>query len=61
MTASEQAKAAGLKSLAQVSKMMGANKNGHPLVSQQTLRNWQRDKPELFKVVIAGCVALNQD
>ncbi len=60
MTASEQAKEAGLKSLAQVSRMMGVNKNGHPMVSQQTLRNWHRDKPELFKVVIAGCVALNR-
>jgi len=50
MTPSQQAKAAGLKSLSQVTKMTG--------VSLQTLSNWHKNKPELFKVVIAGCVAL---
>lgn len=56
-TASAAAKKAGFKSLAQVSRMLGVNKNGHPMVSQQTLRNWHRDKPALFGIVIDGCVA----
>lgn len=50
MTASQQAKAAGLKSLLQVQQLTGQ--------SAQTLINWHRDKPELFRVVIAGCAAL---
>lgn len=47
MTASEEAKKAGLKSLAEVSRLTK--------VSAQTLRNWHRDKPELFNVVLLGC------
>jgi len=50
MTPSQQAKAAGLKSLSQVTEMTG--------VSLQTLSNWHKHKQELFKAVIAGCVAL---
>jgi hypothetical protein len=50
MTASEDAKAAGLKSLAEVSEMTG--------VSYQTLINWYKHKPALFAVVVAGCAAL---
>ena len=50
MTPSQQAKEVGLKSLSQVSILTG--------VSLQTLDNWSKSKPELFKVVIAGCVAL---
>ena len=48
MTPSQQCKSAGLDSLAQVSKMTG--------VSAQTLSNWHKDKPDLFKVVILGCI-----
>ena len=51
MTASKQAKELGLKSLTQVSELTGQ--------SLQTLTNWFNDKPELFKVVLLGCVALN--
>ena len=51
MKASEQAKQAGLTSLAEMSALSNT--------SPQTLINWSRDKPELFKVVIAGCMALN--
>lgn len=47
MKASEQAKAAGLKSLSQVSTITG--------VSLQTLDNWSKNKPDLFAVVLAGC------
>jgi hypothetical protein len=47
MTASAQAKSAGLKSLAEVSAMTG--------VSYQTLINWYKHKPQLFAVVIRGC------
>lgn len=51
MTASQQAKAAGLKSLLQVQQLTKQ--------SAQTLINWHRDKPDLFRVVVAGCVSLN--
>ena len=49
MTASKQAKELGLKSLTQVSKLTGQ--------SPQTLINWFNDKPDLFEVVLLGCVA----
>ena len=49
MTPSQQAKAAGLKSLTEVSQMTGQSLN--------TLTNWHRDKSDLFRIVIAGCVA----
>jgi len=49
MTPSQKAKSAGLKSLAQVTQMTGVGKD--------TLRNWNMNKPELFRIVIAGCVA----
>jgi len=52
MTPSQQAKAAGLKSLAAVSRQT------HVAVS--TLKDWHRNKPVLFRIVIAGCVALNK-
>ena len=48
MTPSQQAKKAGLKSLAQVSELTG--------VSIQTLSNWAKDKPELFEIVLLGCL-----
>ena len=54
MTPAQQAKSVGLKSLTQVRDLHGFNKNGHPLVSLNTLTNWHRDKPELFKSVIVG-------
>lgn len=47
MTASKQAKAAGLKSLAQVSDITKQ--------SNQTLINWHKNKPELFRIVLLGC------
>ncbi len=49
MTPSQQCKSAGLDSLAQVSKMTG--------VSVQTLSNWHKHKPDLFKIVILGCLS----
>ena len=49
MTASKQAKELGLKSLTQVSELTGQ--------SLQTLTNWFNDKPELYEVVLLGCVA----
>ena len=49
MTPSQQTKSVGLKSLAQVSEMTG--------VSRQTLINWHRNKPNLFSVVLYGCLA----
>jgi len=50
MTASEQCKAAGLKSLAEVATMV--------CKPPQTLRNWHRDSPKLFAVVVAGAVVI---
>ena len=50
MTPSQQAKATGLKNLTQVSKLTGSSLN--------TLTNWHRDKPKLFAVVLAGCLAI---
>lgn len=47
MTASESAKSAGLKSLAEVSEMTKT--------STQTLNNWFNHKPELFEIVLLGC------
>ena len=49
VTPSQQCKAAGLKSLAELVEATGT--------SEQTLINWHRDKPKLFDVVIAGAVA----
>ena len=46
MTPSQQAKAAGLKSLKEVSELTG--------VSIQTLINWHKNKPALFVVVLVG-------
>ena len=43
---SEQCKAAGLKSLAELAKIGG--------VSVQTLINWHKHKPALFAVAVAG-------
>jgi len=48
-TASYQAKAKGLTNLKQVSALTG--------VSPQTLDNWYKHKPELFEIVLMGCVA----
>lgn len=49
MTPSQQAKAEGLKSLSRVAEMTGQ--------SLQTLSNWAKNKPELFKIVLLGCKA----
>lgn len=49
MTPSQTAKAAGLKNLLEVQTLSG--------VSAQTLANWHRSKPDLFKIVLAGCAA----
>lgn len=47
MTPSQQAKSAGLKSLKQVSEIIGK-----PV---QTLDNWAKKSPELFDIVLLGC------
>ena len=49
MTAANEARAAGLGSLAAVARMTGK--------TQQCLRNWHRDNRELFDIIIAGCKA----
>ncbi len=48
MKASEQVKAAGLKSLSELAKMSRQ--------SSQTLINWHAKKPELFDLVLKGAV-----
>lgn len=53
LTPSQQAKEAGLKNLLQVQQLTGQ--------SAQTLTNWHRDKPELFKIVILGCVKASKE
>ncbi len=47
MTPSKKAKSMGLKSLNEVSEMTGQ--------TVQTLINWDRDRPELFRLVLIGC------
>ena len=49
-TPSQQVKAAGLKSLLQVSEASNT--------SVQTLDNWHKNKQALFAVVVAGCVSI---
>ena len=48
MTPAQQARALGLDSLSQVTRLTG--------VSPQTLANWHKHKSKLFKVVLMGCV-----
>ena len=48
MSPSEQCKSAGLKSLAELSRISGE--------SVQTLINWHKNKPKLFSVLIAGAI-----
>ena len=52
MIPSEQCRAAGLKSLAELVRISG--------VSEQTLINWHRNKPRLFAVAVAGAVVINR-
>ena len=52
MTPSQQAKAAGIKSLLQVSELTG--------VSIQTLSNWAKNKPKLFRTVILGAKKIQE-
>jgi hypothetical protein len=47
MTASQKAKAAGLKNLAEMCEITGQ--------SPQTLNNWFNDKPQLFTILLRGC------
>lgn len=49
MTPSQTAKHHGCKSLKQVSDLTEQ--------SEQTLINWHRDKPELYRIVCIGCAA----
>lgn len=51
-TASKYAKQAGLKSLAEAVRMTGR--------SADTLTRWYKDMPELFAVVIIGCVEIKR-
>jgi len=44
----QQAKRLGLKSLTQASQITG--------VSLSALTNWHRSKPELFRIILLGCV-----
>ena len=48
MTASEDAKKAGFKSLKQVSEIIG--------VTTETLRNWHKNDKKRFEVVLLGCL-----
>ena len=48
MTASEAAKAQGFKSLIQVAELFG--------VTTQCLRNWHKNDPDKFEIVLLGCI-----
>lgn len=48
MTASQQAKKAGFKSLKQVAEISGK--------SRQNLDNWHKNQPKLFEIILIGCV-----
>lgn len=48
MKPSEQAKKAGLDSLAQVSEMTEQ--------STEKLARWSRDRPRLFEIILQGCL-----
>jgi hypothetical protein len=48
MTASEQAKQYGLKSLAEVAKLSNT--------SFQTLNNYHKNNPKRFDIILLGCV-----
>jgi hypothetical protein len=50
---SEKAKAAGLKNLKELCELTGQ--------SSQTLRNWDENKTELFKAVLAGAVSIKRE
>lgn len=50
MTPSQQCKQAGLKSLAELARLSD--------VSEQTLINWHKHKPRLFKIVLYGSIML---
>lgn len=52
MTPSQQAREAGLDSLAEVSRMTG--------VSIQTLCNWHKNKEHLFAAVLRGCANMKK-
>jgi hypothetical protein len=53
MTPSKQCKAAGLKNLAELSKIT--------TVSVRTLQNWHEHKPKLFEVVIYGALHIKNN
>jgi len=48
-TAAKAVKAAGMKSLAEVSEITG--------IGRETLRVWNRDRPRLFGIILSGCIA----
>jgi len=52
ITASKYAKQAGLKSLAEAVRMTGRGAD--------TLTRWHKDMPDLFRVVIAGCIEIRR-
>jgi len=53
MTPAKQAKAAGLKGLHEVSMISNRPRS--------TLYEWHKYNPQLFRVVIAGCVAVKNE
>lgn len=53
MKPSEQCKTAGLKSLAELVE--------YSCVSEQTLINWHKRRPELFNLIVKGAVKQKQE
>ena len=52
MSASKQAKAGGLESLAEMSRITGRNVG--------VLRSWHKQYPSLFAAVLIGCRAIKE-
>ena len=48
MKTSEKAKAAGLKNLAELAEITNR--------STETLRNWDKNNPELFEIILKGAI-----
>lgn len=52
-TAAQQAREAGLPGLAYITEQTG--------VGRSTLDLWHKQKPDLFRVVVAGCAAMAKE
>ena len=61
MTASQEAKKHGFKSLKEVSDLLGKKPNGRPVALFTTLNLWHNTKPTLFKAVLVGLAQIKKE